>query len=106
MARKRRHGIDLPEHVHRVIAKGKAYYFYQSHRGTSRQGERVALPQDSTTAEFWTKLREAAGTVPGYTGTISAMIDAYLGSPEFSGLSENTQLLYGRYLTNSRLAIG
>ena len=115
MARPRKHAAELPPHVHCVKAKGKLYYFYQPFRGTPRQGNRVALPRDTQTVEFWDALRKLAGTVPGYTGTLAAMIDAYLASPEFNPpddgvkrkvLSESTRYTYRLHLSYSRLAMG
>ncbi len=106
MGRKRENGVELPRHVHRVKAKGKLYYFYQAHRGTDRQGPRIALPRDPTTAEFWDALRKVAGTVQGYSGTIAAMIDAYLASPEFLKLADSTKRSYQLYLTHGRAAFG
>lgn len=97
------------------MSKGKAYYFYQPFRGTAKQGERVALPRDTRAPEFWERLRQLAGSVPGYTGTVAAMIDAYLSSPEFSPpedgakrkvLSESTRYTYKLHLGYVRLAIG
>jgi integrase len=106
MARKRKHGVDLPRHVHRVIGKGKEYYFYQAHRGTARAGERIALPNDPTTVEFWTRVRELAGVVPGYSGTVSAMIDAYLASTEYEALAVSSRRVYLIYLRQAQKDIG
>jgi integrase len=106
MARKRMHGVDLPRHVHRVKAKGKEYYFYQVHRGTDRAGDRIPLPSDPTTAEFWTQVRELAGVVPGYSGTVAAMIDAYLASPEYEALARSSKRVYRLYLRQAQSNIG
>ena len=106
MARKRVHGQDLPPHVHRVEAKGRVYYFYQPRRGTPRAGVRVALPSDPTTAEFWSQVRELAGVVPGYSGTVAAMIDAYLASPEYEALAASSKRVYVLYLREAQKAIG
>jgi integrase len=115
MARPRKHAAELPPYVHCVRAKGRLYYFYQPFRGTARQGERVSLPRDAQSVEFWDALRKLAGTVPGYSGTLAAMIDAYLASPEFSlpedsvkrkVLSESTRYTYKLHLGYSRLAMG
>jgi hypothetical protein len=62
MARKRKHSIELPEHVHRVMAKGNVYFFYQANRGTTRQGLRLALPRDPASVEFWDALRTIVET--------------------------------------------
>jgi integrase len=91
------------------------YYFYQPFRGTPKQGERITLPNDTQSPEFWDTLRKLAGSVPGYTGTLAAMIDAFLASPEFNPptdgakrktLSENTRYTYGLHLGYVRQAIG
>jgi integrase len=108
MARKRKHGVDLPEHVHRVVSKGKVYFFYQAHRGTPRQGQRVSLPRDSATVEFWDAVRAIVGRVAGYSGTVTAMIDAYLGSVDFTGdaLAKSTKRIYTGSLAHVKMAIG
>ena len=75
----------------------------------------MSLPRDAQSVEFWDALRKLAGTVPGYSGTLAAMIDAYLASPEFSlpedsvkrkVLSESTRYTYKLHLGYSRLAMG
>jgi len=108
MPRKRKHGVELPPHTHRVTSKGNVYYFYQAFRGTSRQGQRFPLPRDPKSPEFWDAAMKLAGTVPGYSGTIAAMIDAYRSSPEFQppAVSKNTQRIYNLYLDRARIAIG
>lgn len=106
MVRKRKHGVNLPPHVHRVEAKGRIYFFHQPHRGTAREGARTSLPRDPQSVEFWYALRKLNGSVPGYTGTVAAMVDAYLGSPEFGALADSTQKVYRLYLGHSRLALG
>lgn len=106
MARPRKGGVQLPPHVHAVTAKSKTYYFYQPFRGTARQGERVALPRDPQSVEFWDAVRRLAGTVPGYSGTIAAMIDAFIASTEYDDLSASTKRSYRLYLGHARLAVG
>jgi hypothetical protein len=47
--------------VHRVVSRGREYFYYQFARGTPHQGERTKLPNDPQSAEFWTALRQAQG---------------------------------------------
>lgn len=80
MSRKRRHRqtVTLPKGVHRVIARGREYFYYQAGRGTTHVGERIKLPNDPQSPEFWQAVRQAQGFVgPVATDTIGALIDAY-----------------------------
>jgi hypothetical protein len=92
----------LPPYVHAVKAKGKQYYYYQPHRGSEREKERVKLPgepfdQDGLPdADWWNAYRVCAGekkTGP-QSGTFSALISAYKESPEWKELSPRTQVLW------------
>jgi hypothetical protein len=56
-----RAAVELPTHVHRVVSRGREYFYYQFARGTPHQGERTKLPNDPQSAEFWTALRQAQG---------------------------------------------
>jgi integrase len=68
----------LPKGVHRVVARGREYFYYQPGRGTVHQGERIKLPRDPQSPEFWQAVRQAQGVVgPVPTDTIGALIDAY-----------------------------
>ena len=70
--------ISLPKGVHRVIARGREFYYFQAGRGTDHAGPRVRLPNDPATPEFWQAVRQAQGIVgPVPTDTINALCDAY-----------------------------
>jgi hypothetical protein len=104
-----RRSIELPNGVHRVIARARVYYYYQSGRGTSRQGPRIRLPSDPQSPEFWTALRQAQGIVgPVATDTVNALIDGYITAwPRLpKKLSEATQRQYRRYLKLASRAWG
>ena len=104
-----RRSISLPKHVHRVISRGRAFFYYQEHRGTSRQGLRIKLPSDPCSPEFWTAIRQAQGIVgPVATDTVNALIDSYIVAwPTLPRkLSEATQRQYLRYLGIAREAWG
>ena len=79
MSRKSRRGaVDLPKGVHRVVSRSREYFYYQANRGTPQQGERVKLPNDSQSPEFWNALRQAQGMVgPASADTINALADTY-----------------------------
>ncbi len=70
--------VSLPKGVHRVVSRGREYFYYQLGRGTSHVGERVKLPNDPQSPEFWIAVRQAQGiTGPVVDGTMGALIDAY-----------------------------
>ena len=95
--------LALPEHVHCVKARGRLYYYYHPGRGTTKAGQRVRLPDDPRSSEFWQAyesliqqaLDEASGPAPG---SVDALIEAYLASPDFTCKSAKTQKEYTRYL--------
>jgi len=70
--------VSLPRGVHRVVSRGREFYYFQAGRGTDRAGPRIRLPNDLHSPEFWNAVRQAqgiAGPVP--TDTINALCDAY-----------------------------
>lgn len=70
--------VSLPRHVHRVLSRGREYFYYQEGRGTPHAGDRIRLPDDPQAPEFWSAVRQAQGTFgPTATDTIGALIDAF-----------------------------
>jgi hypothetical protein len=105
--RRRQAGVDLPKNVHRVMSRGREYFYYQQGRGTERAGERVPLPRDPQSPEFWIAVRQAQGIVgPVADDTFGAVLDAYLTSPKFLGLTSGTKDQYRRALRIGREAWG
>ncbi|UMA65699.1 integrase [Roseivivax marinus] len=101
--------VQLPRHVHRVISRGREYFYYQEGRGTPHAGERIKLPNDPTTPEFWNAVRQAQGlTGPTPTDTIGALADAYEAAwPTLQRkLTQGTQDQYRRHLEYVRTAWG
>ncbi|MBZ0127970.1 MAG: integrase [Rhodobacteraceae bacterium] len=101
--------VSLPRHVHRITSRGREYFYYQEGRGTPQAGERIRLPDDPQTPEFWNAVRQAQGTFgPTPTDTIGALIDAYECSwPSLQRkLSEGTKSQYRRNLKPIRKAWG
>ena len=106
MTRRGRRGtVDLPRGVHRVIARGREYFYYHPGRGTVSAGDRLRLPNDPHSPEFWTALRQTQGVVGTVaTDTVDALVDDYIAAwptlPE--KLSDGTQSLYRRNLKRAR----
>lgn len=101
--------VSLPPGVHRVLSRGREYFYYQKGRGTANPGERIKLPNDPQTPEFWVAVRQAQGIVgPIPTDTIGALIDAYeTGWPVLPRkLAPSTQEQYRRHLRIVREAWG
>jgi DNA-binding CsgD family transcriptional regulator len=81
ISRKRRNAIELPRGVHRVIGRNRMhYYYFQPGRGTARARERIRLPNDATSAEFWSALRQAQGlqTAAASDGSVKATSTEFL----------------------------
>jgi integrase len=100
MARPRTQSIKLPPHVHCVKARGKPYYYLQRNRGTGKATERVRLPDDPRTPDWWDEYRRLMHLPPP---TIKAdsfehVIKTYLDSPDFKELADATRSGYERYL--------
>ena len=101
--------VSLPRHVHKVRSRGREYFYYQEGRGTPHVGERIRLPDDPRTPEFWNAVRQAQGTFgPTPTDTINAMADAFeVAWPTLQRkLSEGTKNHYRRNLKPVRQAWG
>lgn len=98
--------VELPKGVHRVIARGREYFYWHPGRGTKAEGKRVALPKDPTSPDFWVALREAQGVGVTSAVTFSAVIDLYQVSPQFTKLSPGTQSLYLRQLKIAKAGFG
>jgi hypothetical protein len=108
MSRRRSRGaVVLPKGVHRVVSRGRDYFYFQPGRGTSHTGPRVRLPSNPHSPEFWEAIRQAQGlpAIPA-TNTIGGLIDAYLKSPAVTRLAETTQYQYRRHLEIARKAWG
>ena len=104
MGRKRKAGIMLPEHVHKVKwASGTVAYYYQKHRGTPRQGDRYRLPDNPQSAFFFTEIKRFKDGVLD-EGPFAKMIDGYMASPRYAALSDNTKREYNRHLLILRKA--
>jgi hypothetical protein len=98
--------VELPKGVHRVVSRAREYFYWHPGRGTKHPGERVALPKNPQSPEFWIALREAQGS-GSLVLTLGAVIDLYQTSPQFrSNLSQTSQRLYLRQLRIARAGFG
>jgi integrase len=101
--------VSLPRHVHRVVSRGREYFYYQEGRGTPHVGERIRLPNNPQTPEFWNAVRQAQGAFgPTATDTVNALADAFEAAwPTLQRkLTKGTQDQYRRYLKPVRKAWG
>lgn len=99
--------MRLPKGVHKVTARRREYFYYQAGRGSGFQGERVRLPNDPHSPQFWNAIRQAQGiTGPVRDDTVGALIDAFLASPFYAELKKDTQYRYKFHLETARKAWG
>lgn len=98
--------VELPPHVHRVVAKGRDYYYFQHARGTKFEGPRISLPRDPHSIAFWQAYGAASGLEEPAGRTFDDLIAAYRLSPEFRAKAIATQRDYDRYLTIIKEAWG
>ena len=78
--------MPLPEGVHRVISKGRTYYYWSPNRGTGREGERIRLPNADINPIAFAReielLQKAAEPVPA-DGTVAHLTKKYRDSEDF-----------------------
>lgn len=92
--------VDLPSEVH-VITKtsGKQYFYWVPNRGTKAEGERIPLPRDPKSAEFWAKIAALGGSNPlSPAGSVSNLIQRYRGSEDFNKNTASTKATYEVHL--------
>lgn len=109
MSRQRsKHAITLPKGVHRVVSRGREYFYWQPGRGTEHAGPRIPLPNDPHSPEFWNAIRQAQGVVGAVpVDTFGAVLDAYLEFIKTSGtIAAGTYDQYQRALRIARKAWG
>lgn len=98
--------MALPKGVHRVVSRGKEFFYFQAGRGTKAAGPRVPLPTDTQSPEFWRVLREAQGVSRVEpANTVNAAITGYLASAA-STVGEETLYNYTRSLSIAKAAWG
>lgn len=99
--------VELPSGVHRVVTRGREYFYWHPGRGTKHAGERLRLPSDPTDPAFWVALREAQARSGTRMMTLGDVIDLYLTSPNFlRKIGRGTQTIYRRELKIARAGFG
>lgn len=95
--------VQLPKGVHRVLARGREYFYWAPGRGTATAAKPVRLPDDPHDPKFWLALRDAqADGIKPDVLTFGAMVDLYLDSPKFRSKGEGTKDQYRRQLKRAR----
>ena len=92
--------MHLPPEVHRVISRGKPYYYWHPGRGTKRaEGKPVRLPDaEDKPKEFWIAVEQLGGKPEYDAKSLGTMLQTYAASEQFGDLSKATQRDYGRYV--------
>jgi integrase len=99
MSRRRTERVSLPRGVETKLVKGKAYRYWNPHRGTEREVERIRLPNDINSEAFWRELNRVMSVQITFPNrSIGDLIDRYRKSEEFKRLSESTQTSYNIHL--------
>lgn len=105
--RKSRGAVPLPKGVHKVTSRRREYFYYQPGRGTSAAGERVKLPDDPQSPEFWAAIQRAKGVAEPVVVTMNVVFDKYLQWLRTrNDVSGETKRKYGKTLDIARLGIG
>jgi hypothetical protein len=94
----KRPSVELPRYVHRVLSRGREYFYFQRGRESASQEPSIRLPGNPHAVEFWAAYKEALGTEPPSGKTFDDLIAAYKFSPEFARLSDTSKREYTRYL--------
>src|SRR4051812_2436737 len=100
--------VELPTGVHRVIAGGREYFYWQPGRGTKHAAKAAAIkPADPHDPAFWVELRRLQGLNSGTTiNTFAAVCDLFETSAQFNRLSEGTKDQYRRQLHTAKVGFG
>lgn len=103
-----RGAVQLPKGVHRVRSRGRDYFYYQPGRGTPAAGERLKLPDDPQSPEFWAAIQRAKGPVSEpIVVTMNHVFDKYMQWLRGrNDVSAETKRKYERTLDIARRGIG
>jgi hypothetical protein len=94
--------IELPAGVHRVVSRGREYFYFHPGRGTKSAVKRQRLPNDPSSPEFWSEYARLSGMPAEQplprSGTFDALIEAYKASPEYARKGDRTKVLNVRHM--------
>jgi len=110
MGRRRAESIALPEHVHRVKAGGRVYFYYQEGRGKrnpAERGPRLKIAGNPLTpagslenARFWAELNRIVATSIVYPAkSLGVLVDRYRDDDAFKRLEAATRASYDVHFT-------
>lgn len=98
--------VELPKGVHRVVSRGREYFYWTPGRGTKHAAKGTRLPDDPTDPKFWIALREAQGQSGAPIITVNDVIDLYVTHSKFLKLTAGTRGMYAKPLKVLRAGFG
>jgi integrase len=99
--------VTLPKGVHRVVSRGREYFYFQEGRNTTTPGKRVKLPTDPRSPAFWQAVATLSGAAIEIVVTMNLVFDKYmqwLGTR--NDVTDETKRKYERQLDIARRGIG
>lgn len=100
--------MTLPKGVHRVVARGREYFYFQEGRNTTAPGKRIKLPNDPHSPEFWAAISQTKGDrgEPAVV-TMSTVFDKYiLWLNTRNDVVDETKRRYSKQLDLARRGVG
>ena len=102
---------NLPKHVRKKVAKGKAYYYFDTGRANEAGRPLMVRLPDVRSPEFGAKLAALQGARTKRKGkegalTLAFLADLFERSVEFRRLAPATQNSYRLYLKTARGRLG
>jgi integrase len=99
--------VALPKGVHRVVSRGREYFYWQPGRGTKHAAKALPLPSDPQDPAFWVALRAAQGASAPQVVTFGDVIDLYMTSDAYTRkITAGTREQYRRQLLIAKAGFG
>jgi len=94
--------------VHRIVSRGREYFYWQPGRNTASPGERVKLPSDPQSPEFWAVLAQLQGAPAApVVVTMNVVFDKYIQWLRTrNDVSGETKRKYERQIDVARRGLG
>ncbi|MGQ3211619.1 tyrosine-type recombinase/integrase [Shinella sp.] len=101
--RREKASVSLPKNVHRVVARGREYFYFQTGRGSQSPGPRLPLPRDPHSPQFWAAIHQHRGSsVAVPADTFISVLDEWL--MQLRAADEVTATTITFYEQSSRIA--
>jgi hypothetical protein len=99
--------VDLPKGVHRVVSRGREYFYWSPGRGTPHAVKPIPIRPNGRHVEpddpaFWMELRRLQGMTGPHVKTFGDVCDLYVSSPAFVKLGKGTKAQYARAIRIAR----